>query len=70
MPVLERAEEEMPRSLQKELLKYPGRWVAISRTAIIAIGDSAEDVLAKAREEGYASAELYRVPEGEFSYYF
>ena len=42
------------RELEVELWKHAGRWVAITRSELIAAGDSADEVLAEAERKGWA----------------
>lgn len=63
-------EHELDPALQKELLKFPGKWVAITRSDIVVIGDSPEEVMRDAREAGVEAAILHHVPEdAEISYF-
>ena len=66
----ERLEHEIDPSLQRELHKYPGKWVAITRSELIAAGDDPAKVLAKARADGYSAPILYHVPQEGDSAYF
>lgn len=72
-PVLEQpqgAELELERDVQKELLNHPGKWVALTRSEIIAVGDTADEALAAAHAAGHKDPGLYRVPEKARSYFF
>ena len=61
--VLEPLEHELDPSLQREVLKYPGKWVAVTRSKLVAVGDSPAAVLGEAARAGYANVILHRVPE-------
>jgi len=62
MAVLERLERPIERKVQEELLKHPGKWAAITRTRVIAIGDSSVEVLRVATQKGVRRPILYRIP--------
>jgi hypothetical protein len=55
-------EAEIDPSLQRELHKHPGKWVAMTRHDLLAVGDTPEEALAAA---GIDSPILYRVPTPE-----
>ena len=61
--VKDRAERVLDYELQEQLHEYAGKWVVITSTEVIAVGDAAEDAWAKAVEAGVNDAALYRVPE-------
>lgn len=63
-------EYEISPELQQELLKHPGKWVAMTRTEIVAIGRSVGDVLLKAKAHGIDDPILYRVPRGQRALFF
>lgn len=63
-------EHEIDPQIQTELLKYPGKWVAFTRSEIVAVADEAADAWEGARAKGVASPILYRVPEGVTAYFF
>jgi hypothetical protein len=57
--------------LQRELLAYSGKWVAMTRTELIAAGDSPDIVLHEADERGIKRPILYFVPrDGKSSLFF
>ena len=66
----EAAEYVISPELQQELLKHPGKWVAMDRTRILEIGESPEDVLARARARGHQHPIIYRVLEAGTTYFF
>jgi hypothetical protein len=71
----EKARNETARSmitpaLQRELLRHPGKWVAITRTRLVGMGDSAEAALQVARERGEPHPMLYRVRDSDTLYFF
>jgi hypothetical protein len=55
-------EAEIDPSLQRELHKHPGKWVAMTRHELLSVEDSPEKALANA---GIESPILYRVPTPE-----
>lgn len=63
-------EHELDPQLQAELLKHPGKWVAMTRSRIIAIDKRADVAYRAARDEGVELPILYRVPEEGTSYFF
>jgi hypothetical protein len=66
-------EHEIDPDVQKELLKHPGQWAAITRSTFIAAGDTVAEVLRSAVEAGYQPHQLilHRVPEdGGKTYFF
>jgi hypothetical protein len=63
-------EHEIDPEVQKELLDHPGKWAAITRSRVIAIGDTALEVQQKAAKAGEKNPILYRVPDGTRSHFF
>lgn len=63
-------EHEVDPELQEELLKHRGRWVAMTRAKLLAVGDSPAEVLAAAHEVGCESPILYFVPRDDRAVYF
>jgi Family of unknown function (DUF5678) len=61
---------EIEPQVQEELLKHPGKWTALTRSAILAVADSPEEALAIARRKGDQSPILYRVPDRSTSFFF
>lgn len=58
-------------TLQKKLLEYPGRWVAMTRADVLAVGDSLDEVSQAAAERGVSDPILYFVPrDGRASLFF
>lgn len=49
-------------ALQMELHHHQGRWVAITRDRLLAVGDSPTEVIQSAREKGVHHPMIYRVP--------
>ena len=75
MVVDERPREEvtdvLEPQLQDEILQYEGRWVAMTHTDLIAVGDSANDVAQQAAEAGVDDPIIYFVPrDGNASLFF
>lgn len=48
----------------------PGKWVALTRSEIIATGDTPLTVLKAARDKGIAAPMLHRVPQDADTAYF
>jgi len=67
---LEEPLEQVEPDLQAELAKYAGRWVATTRTKVVAVGDSPQDVYREARDQGIDIPIVFRVPEAGQSYFF
>ena len=68
---LEPLEREFDPELLKELARYRGRWVATTRSRLLADGDSATEVYLAARESGIPVPIVFRVPEdGRTRYFF
>ena len=65
-----RDEYEIAPELQRELLKHPGEWVAITSTRLLATGKSAKQALKRARRKGVDTPIVYRVPEDNGTTYF
>jgi hypothetical protein len=63
-------EYEIAPELQDELLKHPGKWVAMSDVEILAVADTADEAFERAVAAGQSSPTLYRVPTGGESYFF
>jgi hypothetical protein len=63
-------EHEIDPQLQEQLLQHPGKWAAITRTDLIALGESPAEVMELARAAGFEAPILYRVPKGGESYFF
>lgn len=64
-------EHELDPGLQEQLASYRGRWVATTRSEVVAVGKSASEVLKAARAAGVDSPIVYRVPEdGRTAYFF
>ncbi len=67
----EAAENVLEPSLQRDLLNHEGKWVAMTRAELIAVGDRPEEVLALARERGVANPIVYQVPrDGDSTFFF
>jgi hypothetical protein len=71
MAVLERLQRPIERKVQEELLKHPGKWAAITRTRVIAIGDSSVEVLRVATQKGVRRPILYQIPpDGNITFFY
>jgi hypothetical protein len=55
-------EAEVDPSLQRELHRHPGKWVAMTRHDLLAVEDTPGDALRAAVGAGCESPILYRVP--------
>lgn len=66
----DKAEYVIRPELQEELLKHPGKWVAMDRARILAIADDPSAALAAARKAGHEHPTLYRVPDKGTAYFF
>lgn len=55
----------------EELIKHPGKWVAMTRSRILAIRDTPAEAYAAGREAGVGVPILYQVPDtrARFSYF-
>lgn len=62
---------EVEPSVQAELIKPPGKWVAMTRSRILAIRDTSEEAYAAGRDAGVGVPILYQVPDtrARFSYF-
>lgn len=49
--------------LQIEIQAYPGKWVAVTRSELIAVGDTLVDVLREALNKGYPTPIIHRISE-------
>jgi hypothetical protein len=63
-------EYEIDPSVQDELLEHPGKWAALTRSEVLAIGDTIDEVMEAAEQMGHKGAILYRVPEVATSFFF
>lgn len=59
---------EIALELQDELIKYPGKWAAMTRTTLIALADTAQEAYRLARDHGIATPILYHVPDSRAGY--
>lgn len=62
---------EIEPSVQEELIKHPGKWVAMTRSRILAIRDTPAEAFAAGREAGVGVPILYQVPDtrARYSYF-
>ncbi len=62
---------EIEPSVQKELLKYPGKWAAMTSSEILAIRDTSTEAYRAALDAGVDSPILYQIPDSRhgFSYF-
>lgn len=65
-----RARHVIEPALQEELLKHPGKWVAMTRTKLIAVGDSPKEVIDAAEALGVRDTILHCVPEPGVGWFF
>jgi len=63
-------EHEIDPQLQAELLKHPGKWVAITRSELLAVSADAAEAYRLARDKGFEAPILYRVPDAATAYFF
>lgn len=61
---------EISPTVQKEALRHPDKWVAITPDRFIAAAVSIEEVFRLARKAGVTSPIVYRVPPGGATYFF
>jgi hypothetical protein len=66
----EPTQHEIEPALQTLLLAHPGKWAAITRSEIVAIGDDPRRVIEKARAAGVTAPILYRVPSESTTYWY
>jgi len=66
-PPMERVLSE---ELEEELLQHPGRWVAMTREKIIALGDTPAEVFKAALSAGHKTPILYQVPKPGMSFFY
>ncbi|MHB8892531.1 MAG: DUF5678 domain-containing protein [Candidatus Limnocylindrales bacterium] len=59
---------EIEPAVQDELLRYPGKWVALTRSAVIAVRDTSTEAYDAARSAGIDSPILYQVPDTRTGY--
>lgn len=67
---MSKARHVLAPKLQRELLKYPKRWVAFTYDRLIAVGDSSTEVYEKARAAGVKSPIIYCVPDPDVLWFF
>lgn len=73
MVIEERARDEdlvyeIEPEVQQELLKYPGKWAALTRSELLAIRDSSTEAYEAARAAGVESPILYLIPDNRTGY--
>ncbi len=56
--------------VQRRVLRFRGKWVALTAKRILAVGDSRSEVLEVAAKKGYGSPLVYRVPEKSTAAYY
>ncbi len=61
-------EYEIEPSVQEELLKYPGKWAALTRTELIAVAETSTGAYEAAIKAGFESPILYLVPDNRTGY--
>jgi hypothetical protein len=59
---------EIEPAVQEELLAYPGKWAALTRTKLIAVGETSTEAYAAALAAGIESPILYLVPDNRTGY--
>jgi len=63
-------ELELDPEVQHELSQHRGKWVALTRSEVVAVGDSVAEVLKAAMDKGVPSPILMRVPNSEPSAFY
>lgn len=58
------------REVERRLWSYPGKWVAVAGDEIVAVEDTLEKVVRKAREAGHPQPLVRKVPIPGTSYFF
>lgn len=67
----ERLEYELEPKLQRELLKHPGKWAAVTRSRLLAVGKTPKAALRAAkRAHPHASPILHHIPDTRHTAYF
>lgn len=57
-------EHELDPDLQEQLLKFPGKWAVVTRSEIIAVGDTLADAMKEAARRGALEGViLHHVPD-------
>ena len=69
-PADQRAQRVLSKEVERELLKHPGKWIAMTAEKILAIGDDSVSVYRSAVAAGEPQPILYRVPETGTSYFY
>lgn len=64
----EDALNEIEPNVQEELLRHPGRWVALTRSRVIVVCDSPTEAYDAARRAGIEVPTLYFVPDTRAGY--
>jgi hypothetical protein len=59
---------EIEPDVQAELLKYPGKWAALTPTKLLAIADTSTEAYKAGRALGVESPILYLVPDHRAGY--
>ena len=59
---------EIEPSVQELLLQHPGKWAALTRSELIAIGDTSTEAYDAALAAGVESPILYLVPDNRTGY--
>ena len=63
-------EHEIDPDVQEQLLTHPGKWVALTRSEILAVADDPVVAYKAAQAKGVSSPILYQVPEAGSSFFF
>jgi hypothetical protein len=56
------AQHALDPAAQLALERYKGRWVAVLGANVVAVGDSAPDVISRALKKGVTDPVVFRVP--------
>lgn len=70
LPAQQPVERVFSESLERELLKHPGKWTGVFDDRVVALADTPAEVLKIAKKAGYSDVLLHRVPEQGKAYFF
>jgi hypothetical protein len=63
------AERMFSHELEQELLRYAGKWVAVTHDTLLAVGDSPSEVMAEAQAKGVQVPLIHHVPTSGAYFY-
>lgn len=70
MPVVADLQTDLSDDLERILTEYRGKWVATTRTRLLAVGDTQQEVLAHKNVKLARSPFVFRVPDESARGYF